>query len=150
MSSAWPKWLKDDGSVVSCFEKVKVMEENLNEIRQMAQDAFEETTGDPGREGLSTLAADTALPLLDSSDVETWVQRARSTSPAFLQAQAVLGWPPADVEALVASAEAAAGNRVRLKAVYCLGLCACGPAAQVNGELIGRATSDRLVAEVSA
>ncbi len=42
MSSAWPKWLKDDGSVVSCFEKVKVMEENLNEIRQMAQDAFED------------------------------------------------------------------------------------------------------------
>ncbi|HEY9104414.1 hypothetical protein [Chitinimonas sp.] len=42
MSKAWPKWLKDDGAVVSCFEKVKVMEENLNEIRQMTQDAFED------------------------------------------------------------------------------------------------------------
>lgn len=40
--SSWPKWLKDDGAVVSCFEKVKVMEENLNEIRQMTQDAFED------------------------------------------------------------------------------------------------------------
>ncbi|QDQ26537.1 hypothetical protein FNU76_09235 [Chitinimonas arctica] len=40
--SKWPKWQKDDGSVVSCFEKVKVMEENLNEIRQLAQDALED------------------------------------------------------------------------------------------------------------
>lgn len=38
----WPKWLKDDGSVVSCTEKVKVMQENLDEIRQMTQDAFED------------------------------------------------------------------------------------------------------------
>lgn len=65
---------------------------------EAAQDAFEETTGDPGREGLSTLTADTALPLLDSSDVETWVQRARSTSPAFLQAQASWQVARADVE----------------------------------------------------
>lgn len=40
--SKWPKWTKDDGAVVSCHEKVKVMEENLNEIRQMTQDAFED------------------------------------------------------------------------------------------------------------
>lgn len=38
----WPKWLKDDGSVVSCTEKVKVMQENLDEIVQMTQDAFED------------------------------------------------------------------------------------------------------------
>ncbi|MEH6461251.1 hypothetical protein [Chitinimonas sp. JJ19] len=42
MTSPWPKWLKDDGAVVSCFEKVKVMEENLGEIQQMTQDAFED------------------------------------------------------------------------------------------------------------
>ncbi len=40
--STWPKWVKDDGSVVSCTEKVKVMQENLDEIRQMVQDAFED------------------------------------------------------------------------------------------------------------
>jgi len=38
----WPKWLRDDGSVVSCTEKVKVMTENFNEIRQIAQDALED------------------------------------------------------------------------------------------------------------
>ncbi len=42
MTTPWPKWLKDDGSVVSCTEKVKVMQENLDEIRQMTQDALED------------------------------------------------------------------------------------------------------------
>jgi len=41
-SQAWPKWLRDDGTVVSCTEKVKVMTENFDEIRQIAQDALED------------------------------------------------------------------------------------------------------------
>ena len=39
------------------------------------------------------------------------------------------------VEALVSAAEAAAGNRVNLKTVYCLGLCSAGPAARVGDRL---------------
>ena len=42
MSNQWPKWVRDDGSVVSCTEKVKVMTENFDEIKQIAQDAFED------------------------------------------------------------------------------------------------------------
>lgn len=38
----WAVWLRDDGSVVSCTEKVKVMNENLDEIKQMAQDMLED------------------------------------------------------------------------------------------------------------
>lgn len=38
----WAVWLRDDGSVVSCTEKVKVMNENLDELQQMAQDLFED------------------------------------------------------------------------------------------------------------
>ncbi|MBB5191852.1 hypothetical protein HNQ50_002582 [Silvimonas terrae] len=38
----WAVFLRDDGSVVSCTEKVKVMNENLDEIVQMMQDAFED------------------------------------------------------------------------------------------------------------
>lgn len=38
----WAVWLRDDGSVVSCTEKVKVMNENLDELRQMAQDLLED------------------------------------------------------------------------------------------------------------
>jgi hypothetical protein len=37
-----PVWRRDNGAPVSCHEKIKVMNENLAEIRQMAQDAFED------------------------------------------------------------------------------------------------------------
>lgn len=40
--TGWPKWVRDDGSVVSCTEKVKVMTENFDEIKQIAQDALED------------------------------------------------------------------------------------------------------------
>ena len=40
--SRWARWCRDDGSVVSCTEKVKVMNENLDELQQMAQDLFED------------------------------------------------------------------------------------------------------------
>ncbi len=40
--SPWPKWVRDDQTVVSCTEKVKVMTENFDEIRQIAQDALED------------------------------------------------------------------------------------------------------------
>jgi hypothetical protein len=42
MSNEWPKWLRDDGTVVSCTEKVKVMAENFDEIKQITQDALED------------------------------------------------------------------------------------------------------------
>lgn len=42
MSNEWPKWVRDDGSVVSCTEKVKVMAENFDELKQVAQDALED------------------------------------------------------------------------------------------------------------
>jgi formate dehydrogenase subunit gamma len=52
------------------------------------------------------------------------------------------------VEALVAPARAAAGERVRLAAVYCLGLCSAGPAARVGETLHARLDEAALVALV--
>lgn len=49
------------------------------------------------------------------------------------------------VEALVAEAEAAAGERVRVKAVYCLGLCSVGPAARIGDQLHARLDAAALV-----
>ncbi len=40
--SRWARWCRDDGTVVSCTEKIKVMNENLDELQQMAQDLFED------------------------------------------------------------------------------------------------------------
>lgn len=56
-------------------------------------------------------------------------------------------------DALTAEAEAAlstqmgttrADGGVTLEPVYCLGLCACGPAAMVDGQLVGLASAKRL------
>jgi hypothetical protein len=42
MKSSLPIWVRDDGSIVSCTEKIKVMKENFHELKQIAQDAFED------------------------------------------------------------------------------------------------------------
>ena len=49
------------------------------------------------------------------------------------------------VEALVSSAEAAAGSRVRIKTVYCFGLCAVGPNARFGSRLFARLDEAALV-----
>ncbi len=42
-----------------------------------------------------------------------------------------------------------ADGRVTVEPVYCLGLCACAPAAMVDGQVRGRVTAEALVAEVA-
>lgn len=37
-----PIWLTPEGEKVSCVDKIKVLNENLDEIRAMAQEAFED------------------------------------------------------------------------------------------------------------
>jgi formate dehydrogenase subunit gamma len=41
-------------------------------------------------------------------------------------------------------------GRVTLEAVYCLGLCACSPAAMLDDEVHGRVTPERLDALLDA
>ena len=38
----WPVWKRDDDTIVSCTEKIKVMGDNFDEIQQIVQDAFED------------------------------------------------------------------------------------------------------------
>jgi formate dehydrogenase subunit gamma len=45
--------------------------------------------------------------------------------------------------------ETTADHNFTLEAVYCLGNCACSPAAVINAELIGRATAERLDQAIS-
>ncbi len=37
-----PVWRQPDGEVLACREKIKVLNENLEELQQMAQDALED------------------------------------------------------------------------------------------------------------
>lgn len=39
---ALPTWKTPEGEPVSCVEKIKVLNENLQELRDMAQDALED------------------------------------------------------------------------------------------------------------
>lgn len=36
------KWRDPNGQIIACVEKIKVMRENLDELRQMAQDCLED------------------------------------------------------------------------------------------------------------
>lgn len=54
------------------------------------------------------------------------------------------------VEALVGAAELAAGERVRIATVYCLGLCSVGPAARVGEMVYARLDEAALVALIEA
>ncbi len=37
-----PQWRTPEGEAVSCVEKIKVLNENLEELREMAQEALED------------------------------------------------------------------------------------------------------------
>jgi hypothetical protein len=39
---ALPEWRTPEGELVSCVEKIKVLNENLQELREMAQEALED------------------------------------------------------------------------------------------------------------
>lgn len=54
------------------------------------------------------------------------------------------------VEQLVSHAEAAAGSRVKVETVYCLGLCSVGPAAMVSNQVHARLTPERVSALVQS
>ncbi|MBK1695881.1 hypothetical protein [Rhodovibrio salinarum] len=40
--SQFPTWTQPDGQPVGCRDKIKVLNENLEEVREMAQDALED------------------------------------------------------------------------------------------------------------
>jgi hypothetical protein len=41
-SSEFPTWRTPEGEPVSCVEKIKVLNENLAELRELAQEALED------------------------------------------------------------------------------------------------------------
>ncbi len=53
----------------------------------------------------------------------------------------------------IAFGETTTDKRVTLEAIYCLGLCACGPSAMLNGAPVARVTDaklDSLIAETNS
>ena len=71
-NKTWPTWRRDDKSVVSCTEKIKVMSDNFDEIQQIVQDAFEdgllmEVSDDQMRQTLITMIEKLRNPLKKKS-----------------------------------------------------------------------------------
>ncbi len=54
------------------------------------------------------------------------------------------------VEDAMPAARQAAGDRVRLKTVYCLGLCSVGPNVRIGDDMVSRLDADRLAQLIEA
>jgi formate dehydrogenase subunit gamma len=66
--------------------------------------------------------------------------------PILHAVQADYGFVPQAALPQIAAAlgQTRADKKVTLEPIYCLGLCACGPAAQVDGKLVGRLDAAKL------
>lgn len=42
MKEKYPVWHSSAGEIISCVEKIKVMQQNIDELRLIAQDLFED------------------------------------------------------------------------------------------------------------
>lgn len=98
---------------------------------------------------------DAAVPLVaracnasraDTYGVLTFYSDLRRTPPSAVEARICMGEACQAVGArqLLADAEAMVGPDTDVTHVFCMGNCALGPTAVVNGRLLGRATADRL------
>ena len=72
-NKTWPTWKRDDNSIVSCTEKIKVMGDNFDEIQQIVQDAFEdgllmEVSDDQMRQTLISMIEKLRNPLKKKSN----------------------------------------------------------------------------------
>ena len=82
----------------------------------------------------------------DVYGVLTYYSDLRSTPPADVEIRVCMGEACQAVGArgLLDSAQSARSARVDVTHVFCMGNCALGPTAVVNGRLIGRATVDQV------
>ncbi len=117
--------------------------------------AVQDTLGYIPKDATSTIASAFNLSRAEVHGVITYYHHFRQTEPAqhklaICQAEACQA---RGCRSLTEKAEAAVGcglgqhtddNRWELEAVYCLGLCASGPAVELDGKLYARITPERL------
>lgn len=113
---------------------------------QAVQDAF----GYVPDEAISVVAASCNASRADVFGVLTYYRDLRRTPPPRTQVRVCMGEACQSVgaRALRPSVDALAGPDCEVDDVYCLGNCALGPAVQVDGTLLGRATADTVRAVI--
>lgn len=145
-----------EAQVAAIIEELKSLEGPLLPILHGVQEEF----GYVPTEALPVIAEALNLSKAEVHGVVTFYHDYRS-QPAgrhvlkLCQAEACQSMGSDAITAQVKAAlgvdfhQTAADGSVTLEPVYCLGLCACAPAAMLDGEVIGRVDADT-VAEIAA
>ncbi len=145
-----------EAQVAAIIEELKGLEGPLLPILHGVQEGF----GCVPTEALPVIAEALNLSKAEVHGVVTFYHDYRS-QPAgrhvlkLCQAEACQSMGSDAIAAQVKAAlgvdfhQTAADGSVTLEPVYCLGLCACAPAAMLDGEVIGRLDAD-MVAEIAA
>ncbi|MEI6360880.1 MAG: NAD(P)H-dependent oxidoreductase subunit E [Actinomycetes bacterium] len=102
-------------------------------------------------EAVPMVAAAFNVSRADVYGVLTFYSDLRSTPPAEVEVRVCMGEACQSVGArgLLAAAETSMTADCDVQHVFCLGNCALGPAATVNGTLIGRATPPAVTAAIA-
>ncbi|MBX9463929.1 MAG: formate dehydrogenase subunit gamma [Aquamicrobium sp.] len=145
-----------EAQVAAIIEELKGLEGPLLPILHGVQEEF----GYVPTEALPVIAEALNLSKAEVHGVVTFYHDYRS-QPAgrhvlkLCQAEACQSMGSDAIAAQVKTAlgvdfhQTAADGSVTLEPVYCLGLCACAPAAMLDGEVIGRLDADT-IAEIAA
>lgn len=99
---------------------------------------------------LAAVAQACGVSRADVYGVLTYYSDLRRTPPSAVEVRICMGEACQAVGAreLRHGAESLVGPDVDVTHVYCMGNCALGPTAVVNGELLGRATTQALVERI--
>jgi formate dehydrogenase subunit gamma len=112
----------------------------------LALQALQDTFGYVHPDGLQIVADTFNVSRADVYGVMTFYSDLRSEPPAGVEVRVCMGEACQAVGArdLLDAAQSTLPAGVDVTHVFCMGNCALGPTAVVNGRLIGRATVDRI------
>jgi formate dehydrogenase subunit gamma len=156
-ATAIPAAAFDEQRILAIVERHRHQDGPLIEILHDVQAEF----GCVPQGAVATLARALNLSRAEVYGVVTFYHHFRTKPPGrrVLQICRAESCQAAGGRALEKHAEARLGvgfggttpdGRMTLEAVYCLGLCACSPAAMLDGEVHGRLTKERLDALLDA
>jgi formate dehydrogenase subunit gamma len=139
------------------LEAHRGMEGAMLPILHAVQEAF----GHVPEAALPLIAADLGISKAEAHGVMTFYHdfRERSAGRKVLKLCRAESCKSMGADALAEAVQARLGldwhqtspdGAVTLEPVFCLGLCACGPAAMVDGQLVGRASVDGICGRVMA
>jgi formate dehydrogenase subunit gamma len=147
VSALRPSWSADHAAIV--LRELPVGERLILPALQRIQHSF----GWIPDEAVDLIAAELNVSRAEVFGVLTYYHDLRQSPPPEVHVQVCVAEACQSVGSrqLVSDLEAACGvslgeraDGVELSAVYCLGNCALGPAAMVNGRLLGRCDVERI------